>query len=364
VTNIVLYFYSLSKSGGAERRICQLANELEKKKYKVFLCSLDEPGTSSYYPLAEGVTWWQLGRKKNGLYDKVSRIVRLYLALRKNKVNILIGFVMSGDKTIFLSAKFARIRLIVAERNSPKMYWIRLSFIQRWVVFAFMHLADRITIQMPEFISQYPRSLHKRLITIPNPVPQAKNLSNPSIPNQEDRFILLAVSRLDNLQKRIDLLVRSFHIIADDFRQWNLQIIGSGEDREQLRKLITEKELDQRIQLIEAKKNIFKYYEHAHLFVIPSRWEGFPNALAEAMSHGLPAVGFAESSGVAELIGHGGWLAEGNSSVESLAEALRRAMSNPEERRQKGETGKTFVQSFTPEKHINQWDKLIKLLLS
>jgi len=362
--NIVLYFYSLSKSGGAERRICQLANELDKKEYRVYLCSLDATEASSYYPISERVTWWRLGRKQNSLHDKISRIFRLYLALRRHHITIFIGFVMSGDKTIYIATKLAGVRLIVAERNSPQMYWVRLGALQRWLLFMSMHLADRITIQMPEFISKYPQSLHNRIITIPNPVPQASQSSTPSKPNQQGRFIMLAVSRLDKLQKRIMLLMQAYKLLSNEFPQWDLQIVGDGEEMDLLQKFVIEQKLDQRIIFITAKKDIYKYYTGANLFVIPSLWEGFPNALAEAMSHGLPAVGFAEASGVSELIGQGGWLANGNSSVDSLVECLRQAMTNHAERDVRGEIGRNYIKSFTPEKHINKWDNLIKSIMT
>jgi len=361
--SIVLYFYSITKSGGAERRICQLAGELSNRNYKVYLCSLDKPESISYYSLERGVTWWKLGGKRHGLYGKLTRTIALYSKLRKNNVKVLIGFVMSADKTIYLAAKLAKVRLVVAERNSPIMYLIRLSKIQRQLVFTLMRFADKITVQTSAFILQYPQMLHERIVSISNPVECVKNSALPALSNQRGRFTIIAVSRLDNLQKRIDLLVKSFILIAEEFTDWDLKIIGDGQDKDILADLIAASNYSQRIELVGDVKDVSKYYKSANIFVIPSQWEGFPNALAEAMSFGLPAIGFFESSGVMELIDKGGWLVEKNGCVEDLAENLRVAMSNPNERKKRGELAKALMQPFTPEKHLSAWDGLIKSLL-
>jgi GalNAc-alpha-(1->4)-GalNAc-alpha-(1->3)-diNAcBac-PP-undecaprenol alpha-1,4-N-acetyl-D-galactosaminyltransferase len=360
---IVLYFYSITSSGGAERRICQLAKELSSKGYKVFLCSLDEPGSTPYYSLAGGVVWWQLGRKRKGTVGKIFRIVKLYHALREHKVKILIGFVMSGDKTIYAATKLAGVRLVVAERNSPQMYWIRLGHLQRWLVFLSMHLADKITVQMPEFVSKYPTSLRKRIVIIPNPVPNFLSHASPRLPSDQGRFSVLVVSRLDNQQKRIDLLINAFSLLVEEFPKWDLHIIGEGDDSELLIRLVDENSLNQRVQFIRATKDVFKYYEGANIFVIPSRWEGFSNALAEAMGHGLPAIGYEASSGVAELIGKGGWLVNNGPLVQGLSDTLRRAMVNPSERQKRGVIARSIMQSFTAEQQLNRWDSLVKSLL-
>src|SRR6185295_16670155 len=106
-----------------------------------------------------------------------------------------------------------------------------------------------------------------------------------------------------------------------------------------------------------AVVDIFDAYVRAHLFAIPSLWEGFPNALAEAMSHGLPAVGFDDVAGVAELIRNGGgsWLAKGFEDEKALAAALDQAMADGEQRAYRGNLAAQSMAAFAPEAQFDRW---------
>jgi glycosyltransferase involved in cell wall biosynthesis len=285
------------------------------------LISWDEADARTFYPLHPNVQWTRLGFSRGSL-DKLRRIRALARLLKEKRIQVLAGFVMSGDKTVYAAAKLVGAQLLVAERNAPTMYRLRYNCVQRWLSFGFLHLADRITVQMPGFVSGYPTSLRNRIAVIPNPVPVAQHLAQPAIANTMGRFTLLCVSRLDGLQKRIDLLIRAFSRLATDHPAWDLRIIGDGPAKTTLHRLIEGLNVGGRVRIEPSIAAIFDSYIQAHLFVIPSLWEGFPNALAEAMSHGLPAVGFAQAAGVAELIGNrGGWLAGGL--MDEVASRLR-----------------------------------------
>ena len=112
---------------------------------------------------------------------------------------------------------------------------------------------------------------------------------------------ILNVGRL-SFQKNQLFLIKSFSLIAEDFPDWVLTIVGGGEYRKQIENLILKNNLSKRIELIGAVKDVDKWYRNSAFFVFPSLWEGFPNALAEAFSQGLPAIGLQNTSGVNELI--------------------------------------------------------------
>ena len=362
---VALYFYRLSDvGGGAERMICQLANMLAERGFSVFIITWDQVDAQSFYKLNDAVVWKKLGFKQ-GMLDKVRRTLLLVRVLKENNIDVLIGFVMSGDKSIYAAAKLASVKLVAAERNAPAMYWHRYSNFHRWLVFALLHFTDRITVQMNSFSSGYPKTLHKRIKAIPNPVPKALHAAQPDVANTTGRFSLLTVSRLDGFQKRIDLLIQAFAKQASNFSDWDLRIVGDGPDQEKLVGLAKDYGVTERIQFVPTTRDIFKEYTQAHLFAIPSIWEGFPNALAEAMSHGLPAVGFEGAQGVVDLISKegGGWLAKGLGDVEALSATLNEAMKDANERKRRGELAAQSISEFTTKKQYDHWVKLVKSLI-
>lgn len=341
--------------------VCQLAAALADRGFRVYLISLDSDGALAFYPLHHAVQWIRLGFNP-GIADKLRRTGVLARLLKDNDVQVLVGFVMSGDKTVFAAAKYSGVRLVVAERNAPSMYRLRYTPIQRWMNLGLLHLADRITVQMPGFVAGYPARLRGRIETIPNPVPTVSRLAHPDLPNEAGRFTLLAVSRMDGVQKRLDCLIRAFARIASNYPAWDLRIIGDGPEEAALHQLVHACGLADRVQIEPAIASIFDVYVQAHLFAIPSLWEGFPNALAEALCHGLPAVGFAEAAGVAELIGDsgGGWLAKGLDDEAALSSTLGQAMGDADERMRRGGLAAQGMTAFAPEAQFDRWAALLK----
>ena len=362
-TVVGLYFYRLSGAGGgAERMLCQLANALALRDFDVHLISWDAENATAFYPIDPAVHWIKLGFKP-GRLDKFRRIRAFHSVLRWYKIQALVGFVMSGDRTVYAATKLAGVKLIVAERNAPEMYRFRYGPLQRWLTFRLLGLADCITVQMENYSAGYPRRLKERIVTIPNPVAATNCYATPDVANAAGRYTLLAVSRLDPIQKQIGCLMCAFASISEKLPEWDLCIIGDGPEEAALHLLIEECGLADRIRIESSTPDVFDAYVRSHLFAIPSRWEGFPNALAEAMSHGLPAVGFANAAGVAELIGpEGGWLAEGLDDEEALAAMLATAMADGEERLRRGRSGARRMSQFTPERQFDRWADLLSAL--
>ncbi|TFH51034.1 MAG: glycosyltransferase family 4 protein [Lysobacterales bacterium] len=356
---IVLYFFRLATAGGAERIICQLANAMVERRFRVHLVSLDSNEAAAFYPLNTGVRWTKIGYRP-GILDKLRRTLALVRLLKVNDVHALVGFVMSGDKSIFTAAKLSGVRLAAAERNAPAMYRLRYSRVQRWISFGLLHLADRIVVQMPEYVNGYPVSLRNKILTIANPVSMARQHARPDRRNASGRFTLLAVSRLDPVQKRIGTLIGAFSHVARTHPDWDLRIIGDGPGELALRRLAEELGISERVRMEPSVTSVFDAYAEAHLFVMPSLWEGFPNALAEAMSHGLPAVGFDAAAGVADLIRKGGgWLAPGLDDAASLAETLSIAMDDHTQRAIRGKLAAQGMAVFTPEAVFDRWAEML-----
>ncbi|MGD9501081.1 MAG: glycosyltransferase [Methyloceanibacter sp.] len=357
---VALYFYRLATMGGAERMVCLLANALVTRGFVVHLVSWDQPGAEPFYDVSPEVKLHCLGFRP-GVAGKIQRSRALYNLLREHGVDVLVGFVMSGDRTVLGAAKLAGTKVIAAERNAPEMYDIRHGG-KRWLNFSALHLVDRIAVQFPEFVQGYPATLRGRIETIPNPVAKASCRARPDKPGPSGRFTLLAVSRLDRIQKRLHTLIEAFARIEGKHPGWDLLIVGDGPEKDALRRLAMDRGIAQRVRMETSSADISQTYAASHLFVIPSRWEGFSNSLAEALSHGLPAVGFRGAPGVAQLIADGetGWLADGADDATSLATVLDQAMADGPERARRGANAVARMAGYAPEAQFDRWASLIR----
>jgi len=356
--NISLYFFKLENSaGGAEKSVIWLSNQLTRHGHFVHLISWDKPGSGTFYPLDKNVSWHKLGGDLN-FFGKFKKFFRLTSLLASVKSDVFIGFVMGGDKVIYASNLLTRTKLIAAERNSPVMYSIKLNEFFASFYLNLFALANKIVVQFDAYKAGYPFYLKKRIVAIPNPVATPELFAN-VISKDFNQYTLLCVSRLDT-QKNLEILVLAFSLLAKEFDDWNLKIIGNGSLIHELQNLIKHLNLTKRIKILSTKNNIIKEYSKAHLFCLPSLWEGFPNSLAEALAAGLPSVGFSSCDGVNKLIEHGrnGLLVK-KRNAKDLAQALEVLMKNLHLRQQMSENAKIISYKYQADAIYKRWEKVI-----
>jgi glycosyltransferase involved in cell wall biosynthesis len=130
-------------------------------------------------------------------------------------------------------------------------------------------------------------------------------------------------------QKGFDLLIDSFAKIAARHPDWMLEIYGEGSERPALEAQVERCGYVERIKLPGVCKHIGEIYADAGLFVLPSRFEGYPNALVEALAAGCPVIATNCPGASEQILGGGlyGMLVEPES-VDALAVALDQMLSS------------------------------------
>jgi glycosyltransferase involved in cell wall biosynthesis len=146
-----------------------------------------------------------------------------------------------------------------------------------------------------------------------------------------ERRYLLFVGRLDDRVKRIGVLIRAFAALLHHFADADLLIVGNGEDEENLRGLAAE-HTPGRIRFLgwcSGPAALTPLYNAAECLLLPSRSEGFPAVVGEAMACGTPVLA-SDVGGIAELVDEGntGWLiAPGDD--EALRDRLAWVLTHP-----------------------------------
>ena len=362
--NIVLFTISLNKmAGGLEKNFILLANHFFKKGYNVHLFTYDLPDAISHYKISQGIKWHKIARtpphSSVGFKERFLLILRTRKLLKTLKKPIIICFHHGILSRIIFSTIGLRIPIICSERNSLHLYkYIRKT--KKWSLsFIFLIITKYITVQFSEYRNDYPWWLKKRIRVVPNPVFPAKKYACPNQISSDGQFVLLQVARLCDQKNQIKL-IDAFAKICHKYPNWYIHLVGDGELKNNIIAYIENLNITKRVILLGKKNNISDILVSSHLFCMISKWEGFPNALAEAMAHGLPAIGFKDCPGVNKLIQDD---RTGKLTNEAeLSQTLEFLMDNPEIRQDMGKKARTYISQYLPKKSFDCWDSLLNEL--
>lgn len=141
---------------------------------------------------------------------------------------------------------------------------------------------------------------------------------------------IISAGRIHNEMKGYDLLIEAFSKIAKNHEDWVVDIIGEGEDKEALQKMVFDKGLENQIKFLGFTNNMKDEYINSSIYVSASRWEGFGLTIIEAMECGVPVIAF-KNTGPSEIINNNinGILIE-RENVDLLAKKLSELIENEE----------------------------------
>jgi glycosyltransferase involved in cell wall biosynthesis len=287
--------------GGAERRLVEVARGLNRDEWRPHVFCLAPQGELVQTLNEADVPVTVLNMR--GLRH-AHRIVSLASHLRRFRPHILQTFLFHGNMAGRLAASLARVPIVVsgirvAEREKAWHVWL-----QRWTRGLVTHHVC-VSQSVADFAIHAEKLAPDSVTVIPNGVDVARfahaqpiDLTAHGIPSGSR--LVLAIGRL-HAQKGHDLLIDAIAPLMFDEADVHLAIIGDGPERAPLQRRIEMKRLSSRIHLVGRQPDVAPWLKSSALFVLPSRWEGMPNVVLEAMAAGV-AVVCTDVEGIREML--------------------------------------------------------------
>ena len=306
--------------GGAERVIALLAQHLDSCRFEVHLVLLLEnlPGALAI-PKSVMVHQFHASRVRHALW-KLLRLI-----WRERPDIVLSGIAHLNFVVLALRLILPlRTKLIVRQNTMPSL----ASAVGTRILYRVLYpLAALVICQSKAMADDLERNFwiaRRKMAVLANPIKPLRVIEKADAKDGSPPR-LLCVSRLSK-EKGVDILLRAFVSVKQQFKSAQLTILGSGPEVESLRRLSRRLDLANSVEFA-GYSDPEDFYSESTLFVSSSRYEGMPNSLLEAAAAGLPIVATPSSEGVTQLLGAspGTWTAKGvsaNELAESLLEAL------------------------------------------
>ena len=293
--------------GGAERCMVNLATRIDRDRFEPQVYSLAPRPPKNRDQLTRqleeaGVPVHCIGATSSfQVFKAIRHLKRLLLA---QSPDILQTFLYHANVVGTIAGSRAKVPAIATGiRVADPTRWRHLA--ERW----FTRSANRIVCvsrAVAEFSRKVGRLPEQEIVTIPNGVDLSRftagnacDLSEFSIP--KDALVAVCVGRLE-YQKGIDWLVDLWPKIVARIPNGHLLLVGDGRDRAQLENRVNELKMDSAVHFAGRRQDVPELLSSCQLLILPSRWEGMPNVLLEAMASAMPVVS-TNVEGVGQLLG-------------------------------------------------------------
>ena len=359
----IIYFIDHLRPDGAQFVLWQLVDGLSKRGHNQIVICLNDSWDDQ---LLEKL-------RKTGTQVRIIGKVMLacgiglaliYYLLRKERPDAVVTMLFVSDVIGRTFSHIAVVKRIITSIQTRDEFYNR---VQRKLVRFSMPWADVIQLcssNLRDFVITEEGATSERIIIIPHSIrvsDYAISFENTNLRHTlglSDSYSLIgSLGRLTH-QKGYDVLIKAMHEIADS--KVDLVLAGVGEEVSRLKTQSTELGLEKRIHFCGYHRDVPVFLNSLDLYVQPSRYEGMPLAVLQAMAAGCPIVANAVD-GICELIEDGvhGWLVPPEN-PKLLSEAIIEALNNKEEAKKRGIAARERARThFDLDDMITAWEKLL-----
>ncbi len=366
----VLFVIGLMAGGGAERVVAGILRRLDRARFCPSLLLIEKRGPFlAHVPVDVPI----LDCGRHGAGGRIGWIRNFVRILKREKPDVVVSFLWFPNAVTvicrFLSG--VRCRLILSERLTidGSREGAAAELARRATIRFLYPAADRILPNSEamgrQFVERYGIPAPK-VAVIPNPVDieaiRARGDESGGAGEAADRRLLVAGMGRLVAQKGFDLLVRA---LADVRSAVRVVLLGEGPEERNLRDLAARMGVSDRVDFAGFVENPYPVLSRAAVFVLPSRYEGFPNVLVEAMALGLPCVAARCPTGPEEIVSDGvNGLLVPVEDPKRLAAAIDRLAADAPLRRQLGDAARERVKEYDAAAVVRRYESLLDAVTS
>lgn len=344
--------------GGAQRVMSNLVTYFHNKGYEVILANdFIRDDKLPHYDVPDGVKRVFLRQKRKGIpgVKNLQRVINLRRIIKSEKPDIVLSFLGSPNYTTLLASRGLNVKVVTSVRNDPNREYGSTQFKKKTANMLFAR-ADGCVFQTEDASMYFNGNIRSKSRVILNPVGDAFYATQ----RAEEPQNIVTFGRLEP-QKRHKMLIDAFSEIAGEFPSENLIIYGDGPLRAETEEYCRQKGLENRILLPGNVPDVDQKLSVAKVFVLPSDYEGLPNALMEAMAVGTPAISTDCPCGGPKTL-----IRDNTQGIlfpcgdtKALVEALRKLLSDSELQKTLSENSRIRANDFKPEKIYAMWEEYL-----
>jgi GalNAc-alpha-(1->4)-GalNAc-alpha-(1->3)-diNAcBac-PP-undecaprenol alpha-1,4-N-acetyl-D-galactosaminyltransferase len=360
---ITLVISSLS-SGGAERVMSSMANYWAEHCHDVTFITLTTKSDDFYslLPKVRRIALGLTGKSSHildAVWNNVCRLWHLRQSIRASRADVVISFIDQTNVLTLAGCLGLQVPVVVSERIDPRFH--NIGVVWAWLRQLLYPQAAAVVVQTDAVRIWAEGMVRSQLVhIIPNAVTCLLGRPGSEIVEKSTGGVVAAMGRL-SFQKGFDVLLKAFAQCSRKHDGWSLIIVGEGEERQQLEAKIFELGIQDRVSLPGRVQDAFGgILSRTDIFVMSSRFEGFPNALLEAMAYGCAVISTDCPSGPRDIIREGvdGVLVPPND-VGAMAEAMERLMMDQVGRQVLGRRATEIVDRFSMGAVMGKWDEVL-----
>lgn len=350
----ILFITSSLGFGGAAKMLSFVANSLSNRMHNVCIVNLRATKDVSNY---ERSTEDKIQIRRLSSTNRKKQILEIKRIAQEFKADVIIGFTEIPNALARIVGFLIGKPSIMSERGDPRCTMGRK--LKTKLVFKIINTSKGGVFQTEGARDFYGKRLKKRGIVIPNPIFIEGEI--PHVQQEEREKSVVSVARLDNIQKRYDVMLDAFKLFVQKHPDYVLKLYGRGNDEELIKTWVQERDLSHCVKFMGLTTQPMVDTCRDGMFLITSDFEGISNALLEAMACGLPCVSTDHTPGGARLLiqDHENGLLCPIGDAKSLANAMCEFAENPDLAQTCGENARNVVTRFAPEKIIDLWENYI-----